>query len=142
MFRCPKTGCVGAARPFLRDETQIGFATADSDYLYWSSSFDIYRCRLSGCGDVPEVVAKNQVADAPLRLQGDYLYWSSSAYDPSTGQQTPEQIFRASKDGSSPPTTLVATSLQATKSFTVFRDQLYFLDSRSHVRSCAVTGCG
>ncbi|HEY5372682.1 MAG TPA: hypothetical protein VIK01_03310 [Polyangiaceae bacterium] len=139
---CPKAGCGAAPNGIFEDPGVPEADAVDDQYLYWSSDEDIYRCPLTGCtGEVPEVVAKDETTNSGLIVDGDTVFWTFAVDASDPNGET--QIHSAPKDGSRPPT-LIANGVRLSPNalnFTVDGTNVYWLDSSSHVQSCARTGC-
>jgi hypothetical protein len=153
---CPKTGCSGAPRTFLDDPNGIPSAlSGDGDYLYWSSSFDIYRCPSAGCGATPELVAANHTAvDYSFTFQGDYVYWAAPTDNSAAGDAAGaggataiSGILRTLKDGAGPveqiqlPHGADSEESISPNSFALDPKHAYWIDSSNRIQSCPLEGC-
>ena len=141
LITCAKSGCDGTRSQVLREERSPFLFAVDAAYVYWISTFDIFRCPLEHCGEIPEIVAANQSAGGALLVQGLSAYWAASEPEnPSV------QIRTAPVDGSLPPRTIVTKDASRLYSpgreFAIDATSVYWLDSSFHVRSCPLTGCG
>jgi hypothetical protein len=142
VLTCPNTGCVGAPRTLFRDPNAISqIASADGDYYYWSSSFDIYRCPSGGCAATPEVVARGETAAGYLIFQGAYAYWSEDIPSDAGSQTNDVRVMRAPKDGSAAPQQILRPE-NSVGDFAVNSKNIYWFDSQMHILSCPLEGCG
>ncbi len=147
LFRCSKSGCADKPTYFLQDDFPSDTrprATADAQYFYWSSTFDIYRCPIANCGDVPDVVAARETGTF-LQLQGSELYYS---YWPDqfarTDNPRPPEIHRAPLDGSAAPVVVPLSSelpRSGWSSFTTDSQRVYWIGPASQILGCPLTGC-
>ena len=157
-YTCPKTGCSGSARTVLRDPNGVPQTlSADGDYFYWSSAFDIYRCPSAGCGATPEVVAANHTIGAPLTFQDENAYWpiptsSDSGDAGAAGSGAPSGVLYAPKDGSAPVKVLSLredsdssqspnTNYYSYNSFAFDSQRVYWIDASARILSCPLEGC-
>jgi hypothetical protein len=141
---CPKAGCRGAPRTFFQDPHAVTAQMAgDGDYLYWNSSFDIYRCPSGGCAATPEVVAANDSVASNIAMHGDHAYWQRPAA--SAPADAPRVIVRVPKPGTEPPETVLSlTGFREHENapFVLGRESIYWIEPSGHVRSCPLAGCG
>ncbi len=147
LLRCSKLGCVGEPALFLQDAARFPTPPiVDADFLYWSSSFDIYRCALSACTDPPELVAQGYTSNGALAVFGPNVYWwaiAAASPDWPTAQ-TETHLYAAPRDGSAPPTELTPSGPIATaegEPIAVDAGGLYWIDAGTRIVTCPLAGC-
>jgi hypothetical protein len=152
LFTCPKAGCGGSPRLVFSDTTSLFSVTTDADYLYWSSSYDIYRCPLGDCGEIPQFVAAGETAQKTLLVRGDSAFWTTAGEPNADGTLSSLlRIRSAPVDGSRPPETLVTADILSagwSNQFGMLGHQfdlddayIYWLDNSSNVQRCPRAGC-
>ncbi len=162
IYTCPKAGCSGNPTTVLHDPNGVPQTlSADGDYFYWSSAFDIYRCPVSGCGPTPEVVASGHTIGAPLTFEGDNAYWpipetlaeaETGAAGAAGNSGEPDGVLYAPKNGSAPVKVLrfPADKESATganggfssyHSYAFDSQRVYWFDGSGRILSCPLEGC-
>ena len=146
LSRCSKQGCAAGAELFVKDGATR--AAADANYLYWSSTFDIYRCPLTGCAEVPETVAKGHTSEGTLVVRDSHAYWFASDYPHPDSADPVKYLYRAPVDGSAPPTVLNPRQAAASRldfdepTLAVGENRVYWIQNATQIVSCPLAGCG
>jgi hypothetical protein len=151
LFTCPKAGCSAGPRQFLSDTTTLNSVATDARYLYWSSTFDIYRCALADCGEIPQFVAVGETAQT-LLVRGATAFWTTQAEPNADGTDSSAlRIRSAPADGSRAAETLVTADIvydgvgrfgAHNNQFDVDDAYVYWLDNSANLQRCPLTGCG